>query len=95
MKLYMVAFDLHNARNYELLYQFFTLMRAVRVLDSTWLLRSTADAGALMNAMRRYSDRDDAFAVVEIVPGADWATAHVPPAPVLLLRHSDAMLAIA
>ncbi len=74
MALFAVSYDLHNNRQYEPLWNALQSAGGVRLLESFWLLKSTHSADILRNLLKALVDADDAVAVVEVTPTADWAT---------------------
>ena len=74
MALFAVSYDLHNNRQYEPLWNALKSAGGVRLLESLWLLKSTHSAALLRNRLKLLVDTDDAVAVVEVTPTADWAT---------------------
>jgi hypothetical protein len=74
MALFAVSYDLHNNRQYEPLWSALKSAGGVRLLESFWLLKSTYSAAILRNLLKAQIDADDAVAVIEVTPTADWAT---------------------
>lgn len=74
MALFAVSYDLHNNRQYEPLWNALKSAGGVRLLESFWLLKSTYSAAILRNLLNALVDSDDAVAVIEVTPTADWAT---------------------
>ena len=74
MALFAVSYDLHNNRQYERLWNALKSAGGVRLLESFWLLKSAHSAAILRNLLNALVDSDDAVAIVEVTPTADWAT---------------------
>lgn len=70
---FLISYDYHEERNYERLYELLAKWRAVRLLESLWVANLTGDAEGVISSLRRVADNDDAFAVIELVKGSDWA----------------------
>lgn len=81
MALYLLTYDLRQpGRNYSPLYTQLGSWGAIRLAESVWLLTNAATAVAIRDAMRAYTDQNDAVAVIELKAGSAWATHGVEPA---------------
>lgn len=79
MALYLVSYDLHGQRVYGPLIEALDDLKAVRAMDSVWLLTYSGSAAHLRDSLQEYVDHDDSLAVVELKPGSDWATLRTNP----------------
>ena len=69
MKPYEVTYDLRKpGQNYDGLIERLQQLKAVRVEQSTWLMRSTSLALDIGNDLMRFMDKNDRLLVAEIVP---------------------------
>ncbi len=69
MKPYEVTYDLRKpGQNYDGLIERLQQLKAVRVEQSTWLMRSTSLALDIANDLMRFMDKNDRLLVAEIVP---------------------------
>lgn len=71
---YVISYDLHNQRTYQPVWNLLNRWGAVRLLESLWVVTSEAQAGALRDALVQVIDNDDSVAVIELTPGAHWAS---------------------
>jgi hypothetical protein len=46
----------------------------VRVLESLWLLSTTATVAQISQAIVSLIDNDDSFAIIELKQGSEWGT---------------------
>ena len=74
MKIFVVNYDLRNARDYNSLYARLNTLGGKRVLESMWTLKlddqcTCSDIG---NDLRRYMDSDDGIFVADMTSSA-WA----------------------
>lgn len=69
-----MTYDAHKERNYTRLYQLMKDWGAVRLLQSVWLAELRGPATEVRDFIRAALDGDDSVAVVELLPGTDWAT---------------------
>jgi hypothetical protein len=74
MAKYLITYDYKNARDYTKLYQLLGQWQASPLLQSVWLANLNGTAGAVRDALESVGDSDDAFAVIELKAGSDWAT---------------------
>lgn len=74
---YLITYDLHKQRDYKGVYQLMASWNAIRLTESLWLARLKGPAEIIRNIVLAELDSDDTVAVVEIKPGADWATMRV------------------
>lgn len=77
---YLITYDLHQARNYQRLYQLMGNWKAVRLTDSVWMANLKGPADAIRSIVAGVLDNDDTVAVIQLAPGCDWATLRVKPA---------------
>lgn len=77
MPKYLVTYDLRKQRNYAGLIKVLRDWKAISPLESVWFATLTGPAGTITNLLRAQMDADDGLLVVELKPGADWATANV------------------
>jgi hypothetical protein len=74
MAKYAISYDYHKVRNYKPLYELLIAWNAKRLLESLWLANLDGSAVAVRAALESVADADDAFAVIQLVEGSDWAT---------------------
>ncbi len=74
MYLYLISFDLHDPRVYQPLWDKLKAMAASRLLESLWLVSSSAPAPEIRDQLAAVAHPDDSFAVIEMLPGSNWAT---------------------
>jgi hypothetical protein len=74
MYLYLISFDLHDSRTCQALWDEFRAMAASRLLESLWLVSSSAPAEEIRDRLAAVAHPDDCFAVIEMQPGSNWAT---------------------
>lgn len=74
MALFVVTYDLHNSRTYGPVIHALHDWKAVRLLESVWLVDRAGSAAAIRDALKPHIDHDDSIAVIELKPGSDWAT---------------------
>jgi len=77
MAQYLITYDLHKRRVYTGLYQLMAGWNAVRLTESLWLANLKGPAEVIRDIVLAQLDSDDTVAVIEIKPGADWATMRV------------------
>jgi hypothetical protein len=77
---YVISYDLHKARNYQPVWNQLEQWGATRLLESLWVLTTSADAGDLRIALQKLVDNDDSLAVLELKPGSAWSTLNARPA---------------
>lgn len=80
MARYLLTYDLHKRRDYDALWRLLASWTAIRLTESLWLANLKGPAEVIRDLMLAQLDGDDTVAVVEIKPGADWATMRVTPA---------------
>lgn len=71
---YLVTYDLRKQRNYAGLIKVLRDWNAISPLESVWLATLNGPASAIRDLLRNHMDTDDGLLVVELKPGADWAT---------------------
>jgi hypothetical protein len=74
MARFIVSYDLRNHRNYPPVWDLLKSLGAVRLLESLWVMNSTATAEQIRNAVRRVVDKDDGVVVIELTLPFPWAT---------------------
>jgi hypothetical protein len=77
---YLITYDLHRTRNYQRLYTLMANWNAVRLTESLWMANLKGPADAIRTFVAAAVDNDDTVAVIQLTPGADWATLRVKPA---------------
>lgn len=80
MAKYLLTYDLHKLRDYKELWRLLAGWSAIRLTESLWLANLNGPAEVIRDLMLAQLDADDTVAVIEIKPGADWATMRVTPA---------------
>lgn len=76
---YCVSYDLRAPRrNYQSLYDAFAQAKAVRALQSLWLVTSTHTSSQLRDVLRGLMDADDGLLITEIT-NSNWATYKILP----------------
>ena len=80
MTRYLLTYDLHKRRDYKGLWRLLADWSAIRLTESLWMASLNGPAEVIRDIMLVQLDTDDTVAVVEIKPGAVWATMRVPPA---------------
>lgn len=73
MTAYLITYDNHNPRDYQPLYDLLATWKAVDLAESVWLADLTGDAVSVRNAILSVMQPDDTVAVLQLMPGADWA----------------------
>lgn len=73
MAKYLITYDYHKDRNYELLYELLNKWNAKRIVESVWFANLNGDAVAVRSALQRVADSDDVFVVIELIKESDWA----------------------
>lgn len=73
MAKYVLSYDFHNARDYSKLYGLLGRWNAKRIQQSMWLATLNGTATAVREALKDTGDGDDAFLVIELKEGSDWA----------------------
>lgn len=85
---FLITYDNRPPRNYQALYDLMSNWAAVRLADSVWLAELVGPAPTVRGFVQQALQADDTVAVLELKPGADWATVNVPPqAAEWLSRH--------
>lgn len=74
---FLITYDLRKVRNYQPLYDALNNWKAVRLLESVWLVDLKGPAQTVRDLLAQFIDRDDGIAVLELRPGFDWATLRV------------------
>jgi len=74
MKIFVVNYDLRNARDYNSLYSRLNALGGKRVLESIWTLKldDKYTCSDIRNDLRRYMDSDDGIFVADMKSFA-WA----------------------
>ena len=80
MARYLLNYDLHNRRDYKDLWRLLAGWSAIRLTESLWLATLNGPAEVIRDLVLARLDSDDTVAVIEVKPGADWATMRVPAA---------------
>lgn len=76
---YCVSYDLRApGRNYQPLYDAFAQARAVRALQSLWLVTSTHTSSQLRDVLRGMMDANDGLLITEIA-NSNWAAYKILP----------------
>ncbi|EIM25099.1 hypothetical protein [Microvirga lotononidis] len=79
MAQYLISYDLHWRRDYEPMWNFLTNQGGVRLLESLWLLSSTATIAQVSQVLTTLIDNDDSFALIELKQGSEWGTMRAKP----------------
>lgn len=68
MKIFLVNYDLRNARNYNTLYERLENLGGIRVLESMWTLKlqDSVKCADLRDDLQKYMDNDDGIFVAEL-----------------------------
>ena len=74
MAYYVVGYDLHNQRTYAPIWEYLKGLRAVRLLESLWLVQSSYDVAQIRDDLSALGEANDSFAVVEVKPLSHWST---------------------
>ena len=74
MAKFLNSYDLHDRRQYPLLWNTLLQWRAVKILESVWLANLVGPAPVIRDILLQHVDNDDSIAVIELKPGSDWAT---------------------
>ena len=74
MPKFLITYDLRKQRNYSGLIKVLRDWKAISPLESVWLATLVGPAGTVRDLLRAQVDADDGLLIVEIPPGADWAT---------------------
>lgn len=74
MALFLVSYDLHPQRNYQLLWNELSDKGGERLLDSLWVIELNNVAGEVRDWLKELVDRDDSIAVIEVQRGCRWST---------------------
>jgi hypothetical protein len=86
MPAYSVSYDLRTpGRNYQPLYDALIQARAVRALQSLWLLDDPNTSGYVRDVLRSLVDANDGLLVTEIA-NSNWASFKLPPEATEWLR---------
>jgi ABC-type transport system involved in cytochrome c biogenesis ATPase subunit len=71
---YLISYDLRApGRNYEGLYKALAAAKAVRALESLWLLDDPKTSAAVRDTLRSHVDQNDGVVVIEL-NSSNWAT---------------------
>jgi len=73
MSKYLLSYDYHHERDYKKLYELLDRWGAKRILESLWFANLNGTATAGREALKSVADADDAFLVIELQEGSDWA----------------------
>lgn len=74
MAAHLVTYDLRNpSRNYTPLYERLQDWRAVRLLQSVWLIRADAQTEQIRNDLMSFMDGDDGIAVTLLAGQMAWS----------------------
>lgn len=76
---YLITYDLHRTRNYQRLYKLMADWSAVRLTESLWMANLVGPAQTVRGIVANTLDNDDTVAVIQLTPGADWATLRAKP----------------
>lgn len=82
----VISYDLHKERNYQPLWDALRSWGAVKILESLWLLETSADLGNVASALRALVDQDDSFVLIELKEGAHWSSLRALPVGVRWLN---------
>lgn len=63
---YLINYDLNNAKNYDSLFEQLEKLGAKRVLKSCWILQSNLTAYAIFDIIRPILDNDDGLFVTKL-----------------------------
>jgi hypothetical protein len=74
MAFFLVSFDLHHQRNYQLLWTELSDKGGEKLLESLWLIELDNVAGEVRDWLKELVDHDDSFAVIEVKRGSRWST---------------------
>jgi hypothetical protein len=77
MPLYMISYDLHRQKDYSRIYELMGQWNASRLLESLWLAELRGPAEEVHRFVMGCLDADDASAVIELEPSAEWAAIRV------------------
>jgi hypothetical protein len=80
MPRYLITYDNHAPRDYTGVYRLMQTWNAVRLTKSLWLANLVGPAPVVRDLVQGVMQWNDTIAVIELQPGADWATSFVPPA---------------
>ena len=69
-----MSYDAHRVRSYDRLYDLMAIWEAERILESVWVAELLGPAEIVRDHIRSALDSDDAVAVIELAPDAQWAT---------------------
>ncbi|MCW8088437.1 hypothetical protein [Sabulicella glaciei] len=73
MNTHLISYDLREqGREYQRLYDCLKNWRAVRVLESVWLLQTSRDAEEIWDDLQGYVDRNDALFVARLTGEVVW-----------------------
>lgn len=76
MNVFLVTYDLlKQGQDYTTLIARLQQYKSLRILLSTWLVRSNADAAAVRDDLGRYIDSNDRLMVVALTGEAAWRNA--------------------
>ena len=88
MAYYIISYDLHNQRAYQPVWRQLESWGATRLLESLWVLTSSASAASLRDGLLKVIDNDDSVAVLELKPGSLWATHRAKPDGITWLQQN-------
>lgn len=71
MRTYLVTYDLHKDRDYRSVIKILEEHGAVRLMESTWVVRHPA-GGSLLDALKKAGDADDSFFIIELQKELPW-----------------------
>lgn len=80
MSQYLITYDNHAPRDYSGVFRLMASWQAVRLTESLWLANLVGPAPTIRDIVKSVMEWNDTVAVIELQPGADWATSFVPPA---------------
>ena len=79
MPLYFLTYDLQNKKDYQNLYDELEIIKAERVLESTWCFKSlNTTEKSLKDYFKKFIAPDDCLLVVE---SASWSSSHCNKSP--------------
>lgn len=88
MAVFVVSYDLRgDEKDYQSLYERLAEWRAVRVLESFWLIDWDTTATALRDDLAQFVDGDDGLFVIRARP--QWAALKTKTGSVPFLQHSS------
>ena len=89
MNCYLISYDLHKKRNYELIHDGIDKVSKkiwVKVLESSYLIRSDLNSVDIRDFLLKFIDEDDSLFVINVNIN-DWATKEVSKDLTNVLHH--------